>query len=717
MMKTLTLSLALVTMGAVNKPAEHKSPVEPAPLVAPKSEQGTAAQWTQRMLSRFHYKPQSLDDAMSRKIFKRYLDALDGEHWFLLQADVDQFRKYELAFDDLIRAQNLQPAFDLYLKYEKRVKERTEYARELLKGEFSFTVDEDFVYEREDTSWAKSVSELDDLWRRRVKNDIIRLKLAGKDLPSIRTTLDKRYKDLLIRIDDLDSDDVFQIFLNAYATAIDPHTNYLSPRSSENFQMQMRLSLEGIGALLRRDGDHTVIQSLVPGGPADKGKALKAGDRIVAVGQGETEKERMVDVVGWRTDDVVDLIRGKRNTWVRLEVLPAELGEAGSSSLVKILRDEVKLEEQAAQSRVIDIEEQGLKRRIGVIELPAFYMDFNGRAQGRADYRSSTRDVKRLIAELQGKKIDGLIVDLRNNGGGSLQEATDLTGLFIDQGPVVQVRDTDGRTELEFDSNPGLVYDGPLTVMINRSSASASEIFAGAIQDYGRGLILGERSFGKGTVQHLVDLDRYADTENKLGQLKMTVAQFFRVSGSSTQHKGVLPDIEFPSMIEGDDFGESSYDNALPFAEIAPAEYKASARTSADSLALLRKRYQQRSANDPEFNFLLADMKYFKEQRERDSVSLLLSARQTERDNESKRLAKRKQEREALGKAVKEAKLDDGLDPVERALAERNEDKKENEEPDVLLVEAAHIVADVVSLNDPKLRTAMLNPKSSAKID
>lgn len=679
--------------------------------LAASEDQTQAALWVQRFLSRLHYKPVALDDAMSREIYERYLDSLDGEHWFLLASDVEEFKRYETTLDDAIFEQDLRAPFKLFERYQQRVKERTAFANQLIAGEFDFTVDERFAFEREDADWAKDSSELDELWRKRVKNDVLRLKLAGKPMDKIRDTLSKRYRDLKVRIDDLDSEDVFQIFLNAYSTAIDPHTNYLSPRASENFQMQMRLSLEGIGALLRRDGDYTVIQSLVPGGPAAKGGELKVGDRILAITQGE-KGGNAVDVIGWRTDDVVDLIRGKRNTWVRLDVLPAEAGADGKSHLVAILRDEVKLEEQAAQKRIINVKEDGLERKIGVIELPAFYLDFAGRARGDTDYRSSTRDVKRLLTELKAEKVDGVVIDLRDNGGGSLSEATELTGLFIDEGPVVQVRNSQGRVEVESDPNPGVVYDGPLLVMVNRASASASEIFAGAIQDYGRGLIIGDRTFGKGTVQNLVDLDHIASSESpKLGQLKMTIAQFFRVSGGSTQHKGVVPDIQVKAQaFEGEDFGESSYDNALPYTTIPPARYTHN-NALADWVPVLTQRFEARAAKDPEYGFLLEDLEQYRKARAQETVSLLLTERKRERDEQEQRLAARKKLREELGKKSREDRLDDGLDSSERTPA--GEDEEEIDEPDVLLVEAAHVLGDLVSLNDPKLRTALLDNKAS----
>lgn len=704
--------LMLVPALWIGAAAAKTEPSLKAATLAPSPQHGQAALWSARLLTRWHYRAVPLDDAMSREIFKRYFDGLDGEHWYLLASDVARFEEYRERLDDLILRQDLSVAFKIFAVYAERVRERTEYARSLLPKGFDFTVDEDFLIDRSDVGYAQDRAELDEVWRQRVKNDWLRLKLAGKADGEIRETLDKRYRDFLIRVEDLDADDVAQLFINAYAQAIEPHTSYMSPRTSENFNMNMRLSLEGIGALLQRDGEYTKIASLVPGGPAEKTGKLNPGDRIIAVGQGDLQsKERMVDVVGWRTDDVVDLIRGKRNTWVRLEIVPASAGPDGKSFTVPILRDRVKLEEQAARKRVLEVVEQGQTRRIGVIELPAFYSDLAARARGESDYRSSTRDVEQLLRELIKDGIDGLIVDLRNNGGGSLTEATELTGLFIGTGPVVQVRNGQGRVDVEASDRPEPLYTGPLLVMVNRASASASEIFAGAIQDYGRGLIVGEPTFGKGTVQNLIDLDRYASPQGtQLGQLKMTIAQFFRVNGSSTQHRGVVPDLAFPSAVDLDNYGESSFDNALPYTAIRPTKYERRGGYS-DVLPLLESRHQRRIDGDQEFRFLAEDLAEYKKNRERKYVSLLLSKRQAEREAQEQRRRERAKLRAAAGDRGQDVeRLDDGLDASERDLAEEQRRQREQRErPDVLLREAAHVLADMVNLSDPVLRAAMLD--------
>ena len=486
-------------------------------------------------------------------------------------------------------------------------------------------------------------AQLDELWRLRVKNDYLRLLLTDKEPEAIVETLTERYDNLERRINELNTEDVFQFFMNAFATSIEPHTAYLSARTSENFEISMSLSLEGIGALLGRENEYTLISSVVPGGPADQDGRLKAGDRITAVGQGNDGK--MVDVIGWRVDDVVDLIRGPKDTVVRLEVLPEDVSVSTPPSMIEIVRNEVKLEEQAAKSEVIEIPAagpDGEAMKIGVIDLPVFYLDFNGRAENKPDYRSSTRDVRRLIGELEEQGVAGIVIDLRNNGGGSLLEATTLTGLFIDTGPVVQVRNSSGRISLEEDIDPGMAWSGPLAVLVNRYSASASEIFAAAIQDYGRGVIIGEPTFGKGTVQSLLDLDDYASSDKPgMGQLKITMAQFFRVNGGSTQNLGVEPDIRFPSFGDPQEYGERSMENALPWTSIDPARYKTSGDLS-QLVAVADSRYHGRAVNDEEFDWLISDIESYEAHANEKSVSLLESVgRQKMKEQEEKKAARK----------------------------------------------------------------------------
>ena len=675
---------------------------------APNDKQAETAAWVAQLLSnsRFHYQPLPLDDALSEKIYDRYLESLDGDKAFLLASDAAAFAKYRTSFDDALRNRELQPAFDMFNTYVQRVGERTAFAREYLKTDaFDFTTDETYQYDREDAPYATTTAELDALWKKRVKNDVLRLKLAGKKLPAIRETLDKRYVNYNERVREINSEDVFQTFMNAYASAIEPHTAYMNPRTTENFNISMRLSLEGIGAVLQRnDEEMTVVRQVVPGGPAGLSGKLKVGDRIVGVGQGK--QGAMTDVIGWRIDDVVDLIRGAKDTYVRLDVLPAEAGSDGPHEVVTLIRQKVKLEEQAAKKSIVDVEEGDGKRRIGVIELPTFYQDFEGRRRDEADYRSATRDVAKLIDELKAEKVDGLVIDLRDNGGGSLTEAIELTGLFIDQGPVVQVRDSAARVQVEADTAAGTLWDGPLAVLTNRASASASEIFAAAIQDYGRGLIIGEPTFGKGTVQNLVDLDMFARGEKPgLGQLKLTVAQFFRVDGGSTQHKGVSPDIGFPVTLDAQDYGESSFDNALPWTQIKPADFS----TQADFkplLPLLQARHDARAKSDPEFRWWSEDVAEYRKQRAEKTISLNEATRRTERADQEARRKQRDAERKAAGLADADAvddasNGDDGLQADERdivAEAQREEKARGDAKPDALLREAAHVLADSIDV-------------------
>jgi len=673
-------------------------------LFKPSVEQRKRSNLATRFLANWHYKDTRLDDELSVKIFDRYLELLDPNFSFFLADDIETFGPYRLHMDDALQHADPTPAYEMFNVYVGRVHERVKFAREQLKTPMDFTIDENYEWDRSDTKWAKTEAELDEFWRHRVKNDYLRLRLADKEDEAILETLDDRYANLDRRISELNSDDIFQFFMNSYAQSIEPHTAYMSPRSSENFEISMRLSLEGIGALLGRENEYTSIASVVPGGPADKEGSLKAGDRVTAVGQGQEGK--LQDVIGWRVDDVVDLIRGPKHTIVRLEVLHEETGIDGPSEIIEIVRDEVKLEEQAAKSEIIEVPGEGEEMiKIGVIDLPVFYLDFNGRARNLPDYRSSTRDVRKLIDEMKAEGIQGLVVDLRSNGGGSLLEATTLTGLFIDEGPVVQVRNSSGRISTEQDTDPGMAWEGPLAVLVNRYSASASEIFAAAIQDYGRGLIIGETTFGKGTVQNLVDLDDYAKPSDsgKMGQLKITMAQFFRVNGGSTQNKGVEPDIEFPSAGDPEDYGERSLDNALPWTSISSASFEPEGDLGR-MVAVADYRYQDRISDDQEFGWLLSDVEEFNLSKDKKEISLLETARRKEMEEDKAKREARKAARENNGPLLEdEDTLADAGEPVEVTIEEDAEDAtdedEEDDRPDLLLRESARIVGDMVILS------------------
>jgi len=696
--RRIAIILVLALSGSVGWAATQ--PVESL-VLKPSMDQRYATNLATRFLTNWHYKDTNLDDAFSSVILDEYIELLDPNKNYFLASDIADFDQYRNSLDDALRHSDLMPAYEIFNVYINRVRERVAYSIEALHRPMDFTIDEYYEFDREKEPWAKSTAELDDIWRKRVKNDYLRLKLTDKkDDEAIVKTLEERYDNLNRRINELKTEDVFQFFMNAFAQSIEPHTSYLSPRTSENFEISMKLSLEGIGALLGRESEYTTIASIVTGGPAALDGRLKAGDRITAVGQGRDGK--MVDVVGWRVDDVVDLIRGPKDTIVRLEVLPEDAGASGPTKVIEILRNEVKLEEQAAKSSIIEVPVEGSDKmmKIGVIDLPVFYLDFTGRAENKPDYRSSTRDVRRLISELQEQGIVGLVIDLRNNGGGSLLEATTLTGLFIDKGPVVQVRNSNGRISLEEDTDPGMAWEGPLAVLVNRYSASASEIFAAAIQDYGRGLIIGEPTFGKGTVQSLLDLDDYAPSDSpSMGQLKITMAQFFRINGGSTQNKGVEPDIRFPSAGDPSEYGERSLHHALPWSTIDPARYQ-SAGDLSRLVAVASSRYQDRMHHDEEFNWLLADIDEYNKKSGETRVSLLESVAREEMAEEKAKRDKRKSEKEGSDPLVKsdDVLVEENFDEFSEAPA-ADEDTEESEEgPDLLLREAARIVGDVTEL-------------------
>jgi len=697
----LTLAFALtapIALLARNDDANNKLPNGPT------ADQATTAKLVYGLLSdsRYAYRPRALDDALSQDVYKRYLEALDPGKLFFSAEDIKTFAPNATKFDDAIKSGDMAAPYAMFAVYKQRVAERVGKARAQLKqaDKFNFNGADRYEYDREDAPWATS-AQLDTLWAQSVRNDWLRLKLAGKQPDEIRKTLDKRYANLVGSVDDLNGEDVFQTFLNSYAGSIDPHTDYFTPRTAANFNLTMSLSLEGIGAVLQKQDEVVVIREIVPGGPAARSNRLKPGDRIVAVGQGTSGE--MKDVIGWRIDDVVELIRGPKNTPVRLDVVPAEASVDAKPSRLVITRDKVRLEEQAAKAQTIDVPGQnGASKKIGVIKLPAFYQDFEGRRKNANDYASATRDVARLLAQLKLQKVDGVVLDLRNNGGGSLTEAVELTGLFIDQGPVVQVRESGGRVSVEDDSNSGVAWDGPFAVLINRGSASASEIFAGAIQDYGRGLVIGETTFGKGTVQNLIDLDRWpANEESRFGQVKLTIAQFFRVSGGSTQHKGVVPDIRFPVTVDASEFGESTYDNALPWTRIAAVPHTQYGNF-APLLPRLDALHATRVAKDKEFQWWSEDVAQFREEQAKKFVSLNEADRRAERDKFETKRKTRQAERKALGLPLDpfaETDNDDGLQANERNIAdEAKRDKLEEKRPDPLLRESAAILADALTL-------------------
>lgn len=662
--------------------------------LSPLLQQSRAAHLSAEILRLHHYKHIPLDDALSAKIFDNYLKVLDSEKIFFLQTDIERFSSARTHLDEAMLNENLSIPFAIYNLYQQRVGERASYARSLLAGGFDFNGRESYQYVRKNMPWPKSADDMNELWRKRVKNDWLRLRLAGKDDASIRATLGKRYDNILSGMSKINSDDAFQGFMNAYATAIDPHTNYFGKRAAEEFDISMRLSLVGIGAVLQDKDEYTTIRELVAGGPAALSGNLNIGDRIVGVGQGENADP--VDVMGWRLDDTVAIIRGAEDTVVRLDILPAGASPDGKHKLVSLLRKKISLDKQAANKSIIEIKDGGAVSRIGVITLPGFYLDFAARQNGDKEYKSATRDVARLLGELKKEKVDGVLIDLRNNGGGSLDEAVALTGLFIDKGPVVQQRDSNGNVLVSSDTNAGVVWNGALAVLINRASASASEIFAAAIQDYGRGIVVGERSFGKGTVQTVVNLDQLVkDDKAGFGELKMTIAQFFRINGGTTQLRGVTPDIALPTLTDAEEFGESSYDNALPWMQIKAADYKPVGDVNAVVPALLAK-HDSRVRKDKDFQYLLEDIAELNARRKLKQLSLNEAERRKERASMDARVKRRDKDRtDNLTGNVR----DDGLQSNERNIdADLAIEKARKDAKDILLNEAAHILSDEVQL-------------------
>ncbi|MBG0838516.1 carboxy terminal-processing peptidase [Pseudomonas toyotomiensis] len=652
----------------------------------PDREQVIASLNVVELLRRHHYNKPPLNDERSIQIYDNYLKLLDPSRSYFTAADIAEFNQWRSKFDDLLKSGDLEPGFTIYRRHLTRMEERLNYAlAELGKGvdKIDFTVDEQLQVDREKAPWAKDRAELDELWRKRVKDEVLRLKIAGKETKDIQELLTKRYKNQLARLKQTRGEDVFQAYINAFATTYDPHTTYLSPDNAENFDINMSLSLEGIGAVLQSDNEHVKVVRLVPAGPAEKSKQIAPADKIVGVAQGNDE---MVDVIGWRLDEVVKLIRGPKGSTVRLEVIPASNPPSDQTSkVVTITREAVKLEEQAAKKKVLDLKHDGRDYKLGVIELPAFYLDFKAFRAGDPNYKSTTRDVKRLLDELQAEKVDGVVIDLRNNGGGSLQEATELTSLFIEQGPTVLVRNADGRVDVLADENKGVYYTGPLAVLVNRLSASASEIFAGAMQDYHRALILGGQTFGKGTVQTIQPLNH--------GELKLTLAKFYRVSGQSTQHQGVIPDITYPDVMDTKDIGESALPAALPWDSIRPA-ITPELDPIKPFLTELKTRHDLRTAKDPDFVFTRDRLTLAKKLMAETTVSLNEQTRRARQaEVEAKQLALENNRRQAKGEEpLKELEKED-----EDALPVA--DEKSTPEDDAYLAESGRILLDYLGLN------------------
>ncbi len=642
--------------------------VDELPNLEQESQHSAAAKRISSHFLRSHYKPIELNDVLSSKMFDRYIRSLDLNRNVFLESDIKALEKYRLNFDDAIERGNLSNAYEIYSLNLKRRIERYEYAISLLDETFDYEKKGDVLeYDREDAEWAKTTDELNEFWRQRVKYDSLNLKLAGKDQEKIKELLTKRYERAIKRLKQTKSEDVFQTVMNSFARSIEAHTSYLSPRNAERFQMEMNLSFEGIGAVLQSEDDFTVIRSVVPGGPAELSKKIKPEDKIVGVAQDDDE---FIDVIGWRLDEVVELIKGPKGSVVKLQIVKGS-SESTVPEVVSLTRDKIKLEDRAAKSEIHTPETgPNAGQNLGVITIPSFYNNLH-------------QDVKKEIAKLKEQDVRGIIVDLRGNGGGSLTEATLLSGLFIDRGPVVQIRTSAGRTRIEQDTDGVTFYDGPLTVLVDRYSASASEIFAAAMQDYGRGVVMGEQTFGKGTVQQHRSLGRIYDLySNPLGSIQYTIAKFYRINGGSTQHMGVVPDIMFPSAIDPNEWGESQEENALPWDSIPRVNY-ASVGDATPVLSSMRQNHEKRMSEDPEFAYIFQDIERYKIEKDKKTISLV----------ESERLAEKK-ERETLRlKRANERLARAGLEKIENI-----DDLPEDfEAVDPFLVEAASVMFDYVN--------------------
>jgi carboxyl-terminal processing protease len=672
---------ALLTVGSSSRLTANTSLLPPGAL-APTARERMIARQVGSLLEEAHYSKLKIDDSLSPRVMDKFIDGLDGQRSYFLASDIAEFESHRLRFDDMIRTGDIEPAYLIFARYQQRNRERVQHALALLDREPDFALNESFEFDRESAPWAKDSAELDELWRKRVKNDAISLLLTNKSWAEARDVLRTRYERVLKRADQVKPEEVFELFLNAYARTFDPHSSYFSPRNSEEYKIQMSLNYEGIGASLQLVDEYVTIMNLIEGGPAAAAGTLKINDRITAVGQGRDGS--MTDVVGWRIDDVVQLIRGKGGTPVRLQILPAGAAPGSPEKTVEFIRGKVTLEAQAAKKELKTFRRGEREYKVGVINVPGFYSDYDAQRAGEKDYRSTTRDVRKLIDELKKEGLDSIVMDLRGNGGGFLPEAQSLTGLFIDRGPVVQVQFSGGDKEVLDDDQSGVAYDGPLVVLIDRFSASASEIFAGAIQDYGRGVVVGQRSFGKGTVQNLVPLSRWSARPVN-GQLTVTIGKFYRVTGESTQHRGVEPDVTLASPISLADIGESSLDDALPWDRIQAAGFGQPGQL-APSIAKLVTEENARQRRDPDYRWWLADIAAVEKLRSQKNLSLNIETRKADRAAlETERLARENDRRAARQQ------------PVLKSISELDS----AELPDVILDQAVQVAGDMVQFGSP----------------
>lgn len=672
-------------------------------LLYPESRHEKIGELVAQFIQNSHYNQVSVDDELSSKVLDFYIENLDRNRMYLLASDIEYFERYRYELDDIVKSKPLDPVYEMFEVYQTRVRERLDFALTQLETEADFSTDMEYRFDRTEEPWAADSQELDAIWHKRVINDALSLTLEDESWEKIHEVLTKRYKGFLKRLDQVNNDDVFERFMNMFAHAVDPHSSYLSPRNADEYRIAMSLSYVGIGATLQTEDDFVRIVNIIRGGPADFDGTLKRDDRITAVAQGA--EGDFVDVIGWRLDDVVDLIRGPKQSVVRLQIIPANSVPGSPKEIIQLTRGAVKLEEQAAKSDIVKVPREGREWSIGVIEVPGFYRDYRALTNGDTNFTSVTKDVKRLIGELKDEGIDGLIIDMRGNGGGHLTEATALSGLFIDNGPIVQLRNSEDvdRSPPQRLDDPDPVarvaYDGPLVVLVDRFSASASEIFAGAIQDYARGVIVGQQTFGKGTVQNLYSLDQYfrSEDEKGFGQLTLTIGKYYRVTGESTQHRGVHPDIELPSSIDTEIVGESARENALPWDTIDKTRFDAGTPLDITIESLIAN-HVARSKDDPNFQYQMDRILAGKRIRSQKTLSLNIDTRRATRERElADALKDENSRRQALH-----------LEPLESL-----DDLDDEDRPDVQLDQAARIVTDMATMrqvNAVPAQTAQVNP-------
>ncbi|MFL2501001.1 MAG: carboxy terminal-processing peptidase [Candidatus Neomarinimicrobiota bacterium] len=605
-------------------------------LLYPNSKHREQSKLIYQLLTKYHYKKLNVNDSLSEKILEKYIKSLDPSREYFYQSDITYFNQYQSQMDDYVISGYLEPAYEIFTVYHERVKNRIDFVFSLLENEPNFSIDEDFTFDRKNSQWFKNDIEMDNYWRKKIKNSVLNLKILGKEWVSNKETLDKRYKRFQKTISQFNSEDVFEIFINSYTELYDPHTNYFSPVNADKFEINMSKTFEGIGARLQQDIEYTTIYQVMPGGPAYRSKELEKGDKVIGVGQGDDGD--FEDIIGWRLDDVVTKIKGKKGSVVRLLVQKKESQIDDYPDTVRLVRDRVDVVDEDATFEVIPFMDENRTYNIGMIKIPSFYINFEEAQRGVQDYKSVTRDVRRCIDSLKNLSVDGIIIDLRNNGGGSLQEAIDLTGLFIETGPVVQIKSSSGRIEIEKDFDKRIHYDGPLLVLNNSFTASSSEIFSGALKDYNRGLIVGESTFGKGTVQNLLDLERFfPKTDLKLGQLKITLAKYYRVNGGSTQKIGVEPHIEFPNIYDRDIYTENSRINALEWDKIREITYVDINYINKPLIDHLNSKFIKNVENDSSFINYMSFVNETKKSRENKTISLNYDTRLKEKkENDSK---------------------------------------------------------------------------------